>query len=241
MSEENKEVTEEKGSEVTLESLSQALEEQSKANADLIKAMKSENAVVVERLTQQIEDRDGDIQNLTNLLGGLANENNDGSEDEDTEITQDKVKQIIEDTKKKDVEDADKASKAHWKEYGETAIELLDDEGPDGKPLSSDAKEGIRKLMVDHGGDMTKNPTKDAFRDFKKAMKIYFGTDKEHGFKGGSVAGTGGGGSDSKSSGKKTYTLSAEAKKQLKELGETEEWGLEMMAKRGKEREEAMI
>lgn len=223
-----------KGNELTLESLKEIVTDQ----AGLIESLKAENTKSIAGVMEVIQDKYGlmesDMQNLTNLLGRLAK--SDDATDDTADLTDPDnvkklVKQTMDDGKKEESEATEKESKAYWKEYGEVAQELMGEEGPDGKLLSQEARDGIKKLLIETVVEKTTNASRDAHKNFKKASKIFFGLDKTHGFQGGEVKGTGGGGGGSKSETKKVYKLTDEAKKLLKDLGETEEWGQEMMAK----------
>ncbi len=226
------------GDELTLESLKELVTSQAK----LIEDSKTDSTNNIAQLKQIIQDRDGDIQNLTNLLGGLANPDDDTGEEEDNDIiTKEGVGKLMDKRDEKKKEELKEENKAYFNEYGGMVQELMNEEGPDGKSLSQEARDGIRKLLIDTVVDRTQSPIKDAHKNFKKATKIYFGLDKEHGFKGGSVEGTGSGSSDIKAGSKKTYKLTEEAKKELKALGETEEWGREQLEKRAKQKEESVF
>ena len=258
MPEENEKIniddeTEEKGGEkdkeVTLESLAEII----KGQAGMIESLTTKSASDITQVTQvmqAIQEKyglmEGDMQNLTNLLGGLASPDTDKNDGEIDDLTNpDNVKKLVTKTlaENKDAESeiVTKESKAYWKEYGVTAQEHMDEDGPDGKPLTKEAREGIKQLMIDTPAEKTGNATRDAKKGFRKASRIFFGLDKTHGFKGGDVGGTGGGSSDNKGGAKKVYKLSDEAKKQLKDLGETEEWGQEQLRKRAVEAEEVAV
>lgn len=231
---------EEKKPELTLESVKELVVNLKTEQAEAIKAIKTESINNIAQLKQTIQDRDDDIQNLTNLLGGLAKPDADGNKDDVDLTIPENIEKLVDkrvaDGKQAETEASTKESKAYWKEYGEIAQEHMDEEGPDGKPLSKEAREGIKQLMIDTPADRTKNATRDAQRGFRKASRVFFGLDKTHGFKGGDVSGTGGGGTgENKNVNKKVYKLTDESKKALKDLGETEEWGQEQLRKRAEE------
>lgn len=229
-----------KGSEVTLESLKEIVTSQ----AGLMEALKTENANNISQLTQVFQEKYGlmesDMQNLTSLLGGLANpdiNNNDEQEDlTNPENIKNLVNRTVKENKNAENEAVTKQNKSYWKEYGEMSQELMDEEGPDGKPLSPEAREGIKKLIIETSAEKTSNATRDARKGFRKASRVFFGLDKTHGFKGGSIEGIGGGSADADKGGnKKVYKMTDEMKQELKDIGETEEWG----QKKLKERAEA--
>ncbi len=234
---ENKDV--EKEPELTLESLKEIVTSQ----AGLMEALKTESANSTTQITQALQGiqekyglMEGDMQNLTNLLGGLANKDTDPDDGEGDDVTTEEGVNRVYDKREQAKLDAEKKeTKAYWKEYGEIAQEFMEEDGPDGKPLSKEAREGIKKLMIDTPADKTKNATRDAQRGFRKASRIFFGLDRTHGFKGSSTEGTGGGGSEVRGGTKKTYKLTDESKQLVKDFGETEEWAQEQLRKRAEE------
>jgi hypothetical protein len=230
---------------VTLESLAAEMATQKVSQDEVVEALRADGISNVTRLEQVIRDRDGDIQNLTNLLGNLAKPEETPAEEDYTEMSSSKVKDIvtnaIADTKKAETDAVSQENDAYWDEYATEVQEHMGEEGPDNKPLSKEAREGIMELLKTSVITRTKNATKDAYKNHKEATKIYFGLGKkpQHVFQGGDTHGTGGGGSGFNGGTKKTYTLSPAMKNELKELGETEEWGLKKMEERA-EREAAM-
>ncbi len=226
----------EKGDELTLESLKEIVTSQ----AGLIETLKTENTNNIAQVMQVVQDKYGlmesDMQNLANLLGGLANTDNNDDKNDLEDLTDptilDKAMDKKLDAREKEKEDSrTKESKDYFKEYATDIQELMNEKGPDGKPLSQEARDGIKELLIKTFIDKTNSPTRDAHKNFKQASNTFFGLDKTHGFKGSDVDGTGSGGSDNKVTTKKVYKLAPEAKKMLKDLGETEEWGQEMLAK----------
>lgn len=227
-SEENKE----KGGDLTLESLAEMIKADKVSQGEVIELLKTENANSIAQLMQTIQSRDGDIQHLTNLLGNMANPDDGKAAGEDLS-TVELVDKRIADNKKSEKDESDKKSKVYNKEYVATVLEELDDElAPDGKPFSVEARKGILDIIkADKDGVLTGNAIRDGHKNFKKAVKVYYGLDKTHGFKGASVEGTGGGTDDSKEGSKKTYTLTDESKKMIKDFGETEEWANKTLEK----------
>jgi len=225
---------------VTLESLAAALETQKVSQDEVIEALRADGVNNVTRLEQVIRDRDGDIQNLTNLLGNLGKQEEGAGEEDYTEMTKGKVEDIVANTisESKKAETAAKkdANDAYWDTYASEVQEHQGAEGPDGKPLSKEAREGIMELLKTTVIDKTKNPTKDAYKNHREATKIYFGLGKkEHGFKGGSVAGTGSGGGGFKEGTKTSRTFSDAQKEEFKELGVSEEWANKVLDKKKEE------
>ena len=232
----------EKDKEVTLESLAEII----KGQAGLIESLTTKSTSDITQVTQvmqAIQEKYGlmesDMHNLTNLLGGLTKPDVDKTDEVEDLTDPDNIKKLISktitDNKQAESETVTKESKTYWKEYGVTAQEHMDEEGPDGKPLSKEAREGIKQLMIDTPAEKTGNATRDAQKGFRKASRIFFGLDKTHGFKGGELGGTGGGGGEIKGGNKKVYKLTDQSKKLLKDIGETEEWGQEMLAKKTEE------
>ena len=78
----------------------------------------------------------------------------------------------------------------------------------------------------------SKSGAKDAVKNFRLSNRKYYGLDRTHGFKGEDLAGTGGGGGTDKVSTKKTYKLTDESRKLLKDLGENEDWASKVLAER---------
>lgn len=230
----------EKGGELTLESLAEMIKADKTTQNELIETLKAEgvsNASSLAQLMQTVQDRDGDIAHLTNLLGNLAGDD-DGKPSEEDLSTAELVDKRMADNKQSEKDESDKENKKYNKVYVATVLEELDDElAPDGKPFNPEARKGILDIVkTDKDGVLTDNAIRDGHKNFKRAVKIYYGLDKTHGFKGASIEGTGGGTGESKEDGKKTYTLTKEAKEELKEMGETEKWGIEVLEKRDKEK-----
>ena len=237
----NDNVDENKGGDKVPELTLESLKEMATDQAEMIEALKTENANSIAQMTKFVQEKYGlmesDMQNLTNLLGGLSAQEGTRSEEvyedlSDPANVKTLVEKTVADSKKAESEATTKESKTYWDEYGETAQDFMNEDGPDGKPLSKEAREGIKQLMIDTPADRTKNATRDAQKGFKKASRTFFGLDKSHAFKGGDTKGTGGGGSDNKGEAKKVYKLTDDAKEQLKALGETEEWGQEKLRQR---------
>lgn len=224
----------EKGDELTLESLKEIITTQ----AGLLESVKTENSNNIAKVLQVVQEKydlmDSDMKNLTNLLGGMANPDNTDAEGEDLTVPENVTKLVnktMADNKQAESDEATKENKIYFKEYAADIQELMNGEGPDGKSLSQEARDGIKKLLIETVTEKTDNPTRDAHKNFKKAGNIFFGLDRTHEFKGGEVKGTGGGGSDNKGPTKKVYKLTDEAKKMIKDLDEDEDWAQEVLAK----------
>jgi hypothetical protein len=224
--------------ELSLESVKELVTNLKTEQAEAIESIKTESINNIAQLKQVVQDRDGDIQNLTNLLGKLADPDADNSDAEDLTVpenVQKLVNKTVAENKQAESDVTTKENKVYFKEYGTDIQELMNEKGPDGKPLSKEARDGIKELLIETVIGKTDNPTRDAHKNFDKARNIFFGLDRTHEFKGGDVNGTGGGGSDNKGPTKKVFKLTDEGKKGLTDLGETEEWGQEMLAKRAAE------
>ncbi len=229
-----------KKEETTMESLKDMIVGQN----EIIEALKTDSSNEKAQMLQTIQEKynlmDSDMKNLTNLIGGLANPEPTGDEviDDGLGVSTDKVKEIADkryaDNKKTDDDAAKKELKDYYNDYSEEVQGLMGEDGPDGKPLSKEAKEGIKKLLIETVIDKSKNPTRDAHKNFKKATKIFFGLDRANPFKGGKLEGTGSGGGDEDNKGKnkRTFKITDESRKFLKDIGESEESGQEKLNER---------
>ena len=220
---------------VTLESLQDLIKSQNEA----ITTMKTDSANNIAALTQSLSDKDEDVQNLTNLIGGLANDVKPEGDElltdySDPGAIKDLVDSQISSREKAKETAIDEESKSYYKEYADEVRSILaEEEAPDGKPFSEEAREGLLDLLKNKVTTIySKNGTRDANKNFREAKKIYFGLGKSHGFKGSDLKGTGSGGNESPGETKKTYKIDSESKKLLSALGETEEWASEVLAKR---------
>lgn len=232
----------EKGSELTLESLAAVMEADKVSQKELIESMAESTNGQIARLAQTVRDREEDISHLTNLLGKMAAPDDNPESDIDTSTVDGlntAVDSRIAARDKADKEKATATEKAYNTEYVAAISEILGDEeelAPDGKPFSAEARRGLLDIIkADKGGVYSGNAVKDAYKNFKIANKVYYGLDKKHGFKGASVDGTGSGNGDRVV--KRTVILTEAEKKQIKEVGMTEEWGLKVKEKKLEEKE----
>lgn len=225
--------------------------------SDLVNLVKEQQDIIakqntaIDSINKSVQDNYGslkdDVQNLTDILGNAAAGDNtnqdiddygDYSDITDPKVIKDIVRSEIMEVNKEQTDTTTKEKKQYFDDYAEMSLQMLDEGlGPDGKPFTPEARQGILDLLKSdpaHTVIHTKSGVKDAVKNFNKAKKTFFGLGKGkvHGFNGEDVSGTGIAGDTSASGGRSKVTLTEESKKLLAELGETEEWGSKVLAGR---------
>jgi len=244
MEEKDKEGKEEKAA-TTPEDMKGMIESQNQ----IIEAMRTESATTVSAMKDAYEKQFGDLAlqmtNITNLIGGLAGKETDeyntyGGESDNEKTPEEIANAVFDKRKKADADLAAKENKVYNDGYSGALTTLLNEESaPDGKPLATDVRDNMIKLlkMEEFMKVHTGNAATDAIKNFKMAYKRLFGLDRTHGFKGEeNIEGTGVGGGSAKDKKTKTYTLSKSAKEFLSKTGMSEEDGQRLL-KNKEERE----